>query len=94
MVERTSTGNAPWTLVEANDKNYARVKILRTLCERVEAELEGRVHGVLASSKKALKTSRKAPKGTATADASAAQVSEKPKRKGKDKTKGKNKPKD
>jgi hypothetical protein len=43
MVERTSTGNAPWTLVEANDKNYARVKILRTLCERVESELSG--HG-------------------------------------------------
>ncbi|WP_296446759.1 polyphosphate:AMP phosphotransferase [Rhodoferax sp. UBA5149] len=42
MVERTSTGNAPWTLVEANDKNYARVKILRTLCERMEAELDGR----------------------------------------------------
>jgi polyphosphate:AMP phosphotransferase len=41
MVERTSTGNAPWTLVEANDKNYARVKILRTLCQRIEAELEG-----------------------------------------------------
>ena len=39
MVERTSTGNAPWTLVEANDKNFARVKILRTLCERLEAEL-------------------------------------------------------
>jgi polyphosphate kinase 2 (PPK2 family) len=41
MVDRTSTGNAPWTLVEANDKNYARVKILRTLCERLEAELNG-----------------------------------------------------
>jgi polyphosphate kinase 2 (PPK2 family) len=40
MVERTSTGNAPWTLVEANDKNYARVKVLRTLCERIEAELK------------------------------------------------------
>lgn len=40
MVERTSTGNAPWTLVEANDKNHARVKVLRTLCERLEAELE------------------------------------------------------
>ena len=39
MVERTSTGNAPWTLVEANDKNYARIKILSTLCERLEAEL-------------------------------------------------------
>jgi polyphosphate kinase 2 (PPK2 family) len=41
MVERTSTGNAPWTLVEANDKNYARIKILRTLCERVQRELDG-----------------------------------------------------
>jgi polyphosphate:AMP phosphotransferase len=40
MVERTSTGHAPWTLVEANDKNYARIKILRTLCQRLEAELE------------------------------------------------------
>ena len=40
MVERTSTGEAPWTLVEANDKNYARVKILRTLCERLEAALQ------------------------------------------------------
>ncbi|WP_114971936.1 polyphosphate:AMP phosphotransferase [Rhodoferax ferrireducens] len=40
MVERTSTGHAPWTLVEANDKNYARVKILRTLCQRLEAELD------------------------------------------------------
>ena len=38
MVERTSTGNAPWTLVEANDKAYARIKILRTLCQRLEAE--------------------------------------------------------
>ncbi len=39
MVERTSTGEVPWTLVESNDKNYARVKILRTLCERIEAAL-------------------------------------------------------
>ncbi len=41
MVDRTSTGNAPWTLVEANNKLYARVKILRTICERVEAALDG-----------------------------------------------------
>jgi AMP-polyphosphate phosphotransferase len=40
MVERTSTGEVPWTLVESNDKNYARVKILRTLCERIEAALD------------------------------------------------------
>lgn len=39
MIERTSTGTAPWTLVEANDKNFARIKVLRTLCQRIEAEL-------------------------------------------------------
>jgi len=42
MVERTSTGRSPWTLVEANDKNYARVKVLRTLCDRLERVLEGK----------------------------------------------------
>ncbi len=41
MVERTSTGDVPWTLVESNDKNYARVKILRTLCESLEQALDG-----------------------------------------------------
>jgi AMP-polyphosphate phosphotransferase len=40
MVERTSTGESPWTLVEANDKNYARVKILRTLCQRLQTALQ------------------------------------------------------
>jgi polyphosphate:AMP phosphotransferase len=37
MVDRTSTDVAPWHLVEANDKLFARLKILRTLCERLEA---------------------------------------------------------
>ena len=36
MVERTSTHEAPWTLVEGNDKRYARVKIIKTVCERLE----------------------------------------------------------
>ena len=40
MVDRTSTEIAPWTLVPANDKNGARIQILRTLCERIEAELK------------------------------------------------------
>jgi polyphosphate:AMP phosphotransferase len=39
MVERTSTEIAPWTLVEAEDKQFARVKVLRTIVERVEAVL-------------------------------------------------------
>jgi AMP-polyphosphate phosphotransferase len=37
MVDRTSTSVAPWTLVEANDKYHARIKVLETLCERIEA---------------------------------------------------------
>ena len=40
MVDRTSTGLAPWTLVEANDKNFARVKVLKTVCERLELALK------------------------------------------------------
>lgn len=43
MVDRTSTGQAPWILVEANDKRFARVKILRTVCERLEALLAGKL---------------------------------------------------
>lgn len=36
MVDRTSTEIAPWTLVEANDKYHARIKVLRTLAKAVE----------------------------------------------------------
>jgi polyphosphate kinase 2 (PPK2 family) len=39
MVDHTSTDVAPWTLVEANDKYYARLKVLRTLCDRIEKAL-------------------------------------------------------
>ncbi len=39
MIALTSTPNAPWTLVESNCKHFSRVKILRTLAERLEAEL-------------------------------------------------------
>jgi polyphosphate kinase 2 (PPK2 family) len=42
MIDRTSTEIAPWTLVEANDKNYARIKVLKTLCQRMEMALKGR----------------------------------------------------
>jgi polyphosphate:AMP phosphotransferase len=37
MLQRTSTPHAPWTIVESEDKHYARLKALRTLCERIEA---------------------------------------------------------
>jgi polyphosphate:AMP phosphotransferase len=40
MVERTSTRRAPWTLVEANDKNFARLKVLKTLCDALGHRLD------------------------------------------------------
>ncbi len=39
MIERTGTSYAPWTIVESNDKLHARIKIIKTLCERLEAAL-------------------------------------------------------
>jgi polyphosphate:AMP phosphotransferase len=39
MVERTSSETAPWTLVEANDKRFARIKVLRTLVDAIERRL-------------------------------------------------------
>jgi polyphosphate:AMP phosphotransferase len=39
MIEHTSTELAPWTLVEAEDKYFARIKVLRTLCEVIERAL-------------------------------------------------------
>ena len=40
MVDRTSTEIAPWTLVEANDKHFARIKVLKTLCTTVREALQ------------------------------------------------------
>jgi len=38
MVERSSTNKASWTLLSANDKRYARIQVLKTLCERLEQD--------------------------------------------------------
>ena len=40
MLLRTSTLTAPWTIVEGNDKWYARAKTLRTLVELLSRELD------------------------------------------------------
>ena len=40
MFERTSTAAAPWHLVEANSKPFARLKVIRTLCDVWEARLK------------------------------------------------------
>ncbi|BBO93096.1 polyphosphate:AMP phosphotransferase [Desulfosarcina ovata] len=40
MVDRTSTQLAPWILVEANNKHFARIKVLKTLCDQIELKLK------------------------------------------------------
>lgn len=40
MIARTSTSKSPWQLVEANDKYYARIKIIKAYCDRLEKMLD------------------------------------------------------
>jgi polyphosphate kinase 2 (PPK2 family) len=39
MVARTSTRQAPWHLIAANDKNFARVQVLRVAADAIEQAL-------------------------------------------------------
>jgi polyphosphate:AMP phosphotransferase len=39
MFFRTSTTYAPWTLVEANSKEYARKKVIQTVIEAIESKI-------------------------------------------------------
>lgn len=39
MVAHTSTEFAPWTLVAGDDKKFARIQVLKTLCAHLEAAL-------------------------------------------------------
>lgn len=40
MLLRTSTTYAPWIIVEANSKYYARIKVLRTVIDAIEKKLK------------------------------------------------------
>jgi len=40
MLERTSTAHAPWTVVEAESKRHARVKVAETVADRLAAALD------------------------------------------------------
>jgi polyphosphate:AMP phosphotransferase len=39
MIDRTDTPRAPWTIVEANSKTYARIKVLKTVIHAIERAL-------------------------------------------------------
>jgi polyphosphate kinase 2 (PPK2 family) len=40
MLLKTSTHKAPWTIVEANDKLHARIKVLKTVADKLKQELD------------------------------------------------------
>lgn len=52
MLEKTDTEYAPWTIIEATDKNYAAMKIMSTVADRLEYELSRK-----AAEKKSAQTS-------------------------------------
>ena len=43
MLEKTSTKNAPWFIIESNDKKYARIKTLKIVIEALEKACEDRM---------------------------------------------------
>jgi polyphosphate:AMP phosphotransferase len=47
LFELTSTANAPWTLVEANDPRYRRIKVMATVAEALRSALaaQGEANG-------------------------------------------------
>jgi len=42
MLEKTSTVNAPWYIIESQDKKYARIKTLKILCDSLELAIDQR----------------------------------------------------
>jgi polyphosphate kinase 2 (PPK2 family) len=41
MLALTNTAHAPWTIVPADDKRFARLAVIERLCERIETALDG-----------------------------------------------------
>ena len=39
-IQRTSTPTAPWTIIPANDKYYARVKVIQTVTEAIRRQMK------------------------------------------------------
>jgi polyphosphate kinase 2 (PPK2 family) len=42
MIQRTDTAVAPWHVIAAEDKRWARVAVVRTVCEAIESALAAR----------------------------------------------------
>ncbi len=40
MIIKTSTSDAPWIIVEGNDKYYARIKVFETVVDALEKRMK------------------------------------------------------
>jgi polyphosphate kinase 2 (PPK2 family) len=83
MLLKTSTITAPWTIIEGNDKWYARVKTLKTIVDVLSHELD------YAPPEQAVKAKKKPDKADQPQDKQAEQAGVADKKKGKNKKKGK-----
>ena len=45
MFQKTDSPEAPWTIIPGNDKYYARLKVLSTVCQHMEQRLESQWNG-------------------------------------------------
>jgi polyphosphate:AMP phosphotransferase len=70
MIEKTSTELAPWILVEAEDKRYARVKVVKAVSDALERAI-GSDRPPAEESKKPKKKAKKPRKGGAAKGAKA-----------------------
>ncbi|MBR3166604.1 MAG: phosphate--AMP phosphotransferase [Lachnospiraceae bacterium] len=43
MLQKTSTENAPWFIIESNDKKYARIKTLKIVIDALEKAIDSRL---------------------------------------------------
>ena len=44
MLAKTSTKNAPWYIIESNDKKYARIRTLKIIVDALEKACEGQLN--------------------------------------------------
>jgi len=74
MLSKTDTPHAPWTIVEATDMRWARVKVFQVLIQRIEEALARRKGAPEAVSRTAVAkaATRTARKAQATADSARA----------------------
>ena len=47
MLQKTSTKNAPWTIIESNDKKYARIKTLKIVIDALEKACDDRFRNIM-----------------------------------------------